>query len=160
MVGMAGDKKKVLFVCTGNTCRSPMAEGVFRDAVKEREDIEVLGSAGVAAYPGDQMSYDTAVVLHERGIEMDDFTSQPVNEELLKSATHVFAMTRGHLQMLVGAFPEHKEKCHLVCDFVEFNGRKGVDVPDPIGMGAPAYQQVAAVLDRAIPGLIEHIDGE
>ena len=153
-------KKKVLFVCTGNTCRSPMAEGFFRKAISEREDYECVGSAGVAAFPGDTMSRETEAVLAENEASVEDFRSRAVSDYLLDEATHVFAMTNSHLAMLVDAFPDHKDKCHLVCDFVELNGRVGVDVPDPIGMGPAAYGQVAKVLELAIPGLMGFMDAE
>src|SRR5690606_29836142 len=91
--------KSVLFVCTGNTCRSPMAEGLFRKAVEGRDDFEVM-SAGVAAYPGDRANPETVRFLKERGIGLDGFASQPVSPELLEKATHVFAMTSGHLEAL------------------------------------------------------------
>ena len=92
MVRAMSAKKSVLFVCTGNTCRSPMAEGLFRKAVEGRGDYEVR-SAGVAAYPGDQPNPETAKLLAARGISLDGFTSQPVSQELVEQATHVFAMT-------------------------------------------------------------------
>ena len=100
------EKKKVLFVCTGNTCRSPMAEGLFRKLVAEKPDYEVLGSAGVAAYPGDRISPETALVLKQQSADagVEDFRSRPVDAELLEQATHVFAMTESHLDMLLQAF--------------------------------------------------------
>lgn len=151
---------KVLFICTGNTCRSPMAEGLFRKAVAQRDDIEVLGSAGVAAYDGDTMSHDTAIVLKANDASLTDFSSRAVTAEMLDDATHVFAMTNSHLHMLVNAFPDHAEKCYLVCDFIEFNGKVGVDVPDPIGQGPRAYNMVAQVLNHALPTLITFMDSE
>ncbi|MBB5353346.1 protein-tyrosine phosphatase/ribose 5-phosphate isomerase B [Haloferula luteola] len=149
---------KVLFVCTGNTCRSPMAEALFRDAVEDREEFEVA-SAGVAAYPGSPISGESAAILMERGIESGAFRSQPVTEELLDWATHVFAMTGGHLAALLAEWPEYEDKFYLMCEFVELPGRGiGADVPDPIGMGKRAYEQVAGTFDRAIPTLIALID--
>ena len=151
-------KKSVLFVCTGNTCRSPMAEGLFQKAVSEREDFAVA-SAGVAAYPGSPLSEETRKILKGRGVTLDGFESQPVSEELIDGATHVFAMTASHLQALISLFPEHEDKFYLACEFVEIPGQGlACDVPDPFGMGKRAYEEVAKTLDLAIPTMIAFID--
>ena len=152
--------KKVLFVCTGNTCRSPMAEGLFKKAIDGNDAFECIGSAGVAAYTGDTISPETSEVLKKNEANLEGFRSRAVSDYLLAEATHVFAMTNSHLGMLVDAFPDHADKCYLVCDFVELNGEAGVDVPDPIGMGPLAYQQVAEVLGYAIPGILEFMDAQ
>ena len=158
MVPPMSASKSVLFVCTGNTCRSTMAEGMFRKAVENRGDFEVA-SAGIAAYPGDSANPETLRFLESRGIALDGFASQPVSPELLENATHVFAMTAGHLEALENLFPEYSDKFFLVCEFVELPGRGvAADVPDPIGMGKKAYQEVGKTLDLAIPTLIAFID--
>jgi len=151
-------KKRVLFVCTGNTCRSPMAEGLCRAILAERTDYEVA-SAGVAAYPGQPMSPETASILKQHGVATADFASRPVERPLLEHATHVFAMTHGHLRALEDQYPHLADKFYLVTEFADIPGRGvGADVPDPIGMGRRAYRQVAEVLGIAIPGIIAFID--
>lgn len=137
-----------------------MAEGFFRKAVAGREDFVALGSAGVSAYDGDKISPETAAELKRSAASLDDFRSRAVTKQMLKEATHVFAMTNAHLSALTRSFPSFEDKCHLVCDFIEINGQAGLDVPDPIGMGAPAYQQVSKVLSHAIPALISFIESE
>ena len=150
--------KHVLFVCTGNTCRSPMAEGLFRKATASRDDYQV-GSAGVAARRGTPASRETREVIRKRGAELTDFASRQVSEKLLMEATHVFAMTRGHLDLLEARFPEYSDKLYLVCEFADIDGQGiGADVPDPIGMGRSAYEAVADVLEVAIPAIIAYID--
>jgi protein-tyrosine-phosphatase len=153
-----GAPKQVLFVCTGNTCRSPLAEGMFRKLTEGRGDYAVA-SAGVAAMRGGPASAETLAVLRARGIELDGFRSQAVSAELVAEASHVFAMTVGHLASLERRFPEHADKFYLVCEFAEIPGQGiGVDVPDPIGLGRSAYEEVAAVLDLALPAIIAYID--
>lgn len=158
MVRAMSAKKSVLFVCTGNTCRSPMAEGLFRKAVESRGDF-VVRSAGVAAYPGDKANPETVKLLSGRGITLDGFRSQPLSRELVEQATHIFAMTAGHLEALENLFPDYSDKFYLACEFVEIPGRGvAADVPDPIGMGRKAYEETAKTLDLAIPSLIAFID--
>ncbi|MDA8975016.1 low molecular weight protein arginine phosphatase [Akkermansiaceae bacterium] len=148
--------RKVLFVCTGNTCRSPMAEGIFRQAA-EGTDYEV-SSAGVAAMPGSSASRETLDVLGDQNTTLKDFRSRMVDEEILKDVEAVFCMTEGHLEMLEMMYPEQEEKFHLACDFAEIDGRVGADVPDPIGMGRPAYDSTAKVLEEAVVGIIGFLD--
>ncbi|GAT31708.1 glycine hydroxymethyltransferase [Terrimicrobium sacchariphilum] len=145
--------KHVLFVCTGNVCRSPMAEALFRQLVADRDDIEVQ-SAGVSAGRGQPASLDSVRALKTLGIDLSRFRSQPVTEELVEQATHIFVMTRDHRRLLELFFPEASGKTYLVREFD--NGSP--DVPDPIGLGREVYERCRDVLRRSLPDLLNFID--
>jgi len=152
--------KTILFVCTGNVCRSPMAEGLLRHALKERRkagegraDIIVL-SAGVSAPKGAKASQHALEALAELGIQLGSFRSQPVTEELLERCTHVFTMTRDHYRILDLLFPEHSGKIRLLGEFTA----KGGDIPDPIGQGLPVYRKCRDVIKSALDHLLGFVD--
>lgn len=135
-----------------------MAEGLFRKAVESRPDYQV-GSAGVAARRGTPANPETLTLLKKHGVTLDGFSSRPINDAIVKSATHIFAMTRSHLRALETAFPDDTDKFYLTCEFADIPGEGiGIDVPDPIGMGRRAYEEVAEVFAVAIPSIIAYID--
>lgn len=135
-----------------------MAEGLFAKMVAKREDYSV-SSAGVAAWGGGPVSDDTRAVLQARKAPVPDAGGRAVTDDVLAQATHVFAMTQGHLDVLEREFPAHSSKFHLVCDFADVDGNgPGSDVPDPIGMGRGAYEAVADVLETALPMVVAYID--
>lgn len=134
-----------------------MAEGLLRREIGDDASIEV-SSAGVAASRGAAASHETRNVLEKRAAGLQDFRSRQVNRQILEQATHVFAMTDGHLAMLESQFPEYAEKYHLIGEFAPGADRHGAqDVPDPIGMGLAAYEKVARFLESAMPTLLAYV---
>ncbi|MGZ7445637.1 low molecular weight protein arginine phosphatase [Paenibacillus sp. TH7-28] len=109
---------RILFVCTGNTCRSPMAEGLLRKIARERGlDVEVR-SAGVAAAKGASMSMHAEAVLKDRGIA-DAFESTPLQAELARWADLILTLTQGHKRQVVYTFPHTADKIYTLKEFVE-----------------------------------------
>lgn len=145
--------KSVLFVCTGNTCRSPMAEGLFRKALAKRQGWTVR-SAGVAASVGSKENRDTTKILAMLEANLSDFRSRQITRAMMEQADAVFAMTQGHIHAMEDEFPEFADKIYLIGDF----SAEGGDVPDPIGMGAKAYEEVAVTLAACFPGIIQFLE--
>jgi tRNA threonylcarbamoyl adenosine modification protein (Sua5/YciO/YrdC/YwlC family) len=139
-----------LFVCTGNTCRSPLAEGFFRkmlaNRLKCREDEladhgYMVLSAGMSAEPGLPAARESIEVAARYGVDLRAHESQPVSQRLLEQADQIFTMTRGHRESILAAYP------HLG-DRVELLARDGSEIPDPIGLGEVEYEQCRAEIDR------------
>ena len=149
--------KHVLFVCTGNTCRSPMAETLFRDLVKDRADYTV-SSAGVGAYQGDLASAHTEQLMAERGLDMSAFRSRFITEEIVHEATHIFAMSRGHYGAIEDMFPEVADKLYLVSEFAPDDAMRGQDVNDPFGAPREVYMETRDTLLKILPSIKAYID--
>lgn len=109
---------RILFVCTGNTCRSPMAEGMLRKLAEERGlELEVR-SAGVAASQGAVMSMHAEAVLRDQGIE-DTITSTPLSAELVNWADLILTLTSGHRSYVIHYFPESADKIYTLKEYAE-----------------------------------------
>jgi len=149
--------KNVLFVCTGNTCRSPMAEGLFRELVKDRPDYAV-GSAGVAAMNGQSASQHTLDILKEKGADPGTFRSRAVTRDLVQQATHIFAMSQHHLATLENEFPEAEGKAYLVSEFAAEDMLRNQDVTDPFGGPRRYYDDTRWMLEKLLPTVLAYIE--
>ncbi|HEX4706319.1 MAG TPA: low molecular weight protein arginine phosphatase, partial [Candidatus Udaeobacter sp.] len=149
--------KSVLFVCTGNICRSPIAEGLFRRLIGNRKDIEVL-SAGVHAVRGQPPSLYAVQVCAKEGVDISDLRSQPLTPELIDRATHIFAMTGGHVETIQALFPYGAEKSFLLREFEEPGTTVWRDVPDPIGLGRDVYEDCARTIKNALPSVLAFVE--
>lgn len=143
--------RTLLFVCTGNTCRSPMAE---RLAARRCADISgwSFASAGVFAANGAPPSDLAVAALRESGIALDDHRARPLSGDMVRTADLVVTMTQGHRDMVLDMVPEAVEKVHTLHSF-GLEG-KGNDVMDPFGGGMDTYRLVRDEIDAALPDLI------
>lgn len=141
----------ILFVCTGNSCRSVMAEYLLNDMAKKRGVSWNARSAGTAAERYFPTPEGVKTSLGERGIEVNH-TPQLVGRELMDWAGLVVAMTRGHRDHLIDLYPEHTDKVVL---FSEFAGQGTADVSDPIGKPVKIYRECADLLEKGISAALE-----
>jgi glycine hydroxymethyltransferase len=149
--------KNVLFVCTGNICRSPIAEGLFRRLIGNRKDIEVA-SAGVHAVRGQPPSLYAVQVCAEEGTDIGGLRSQPLTATLVDQATHIFAMTGAHLETIQTLFPQTAEKTFLLREFEEPGTTVWREVPDPIGLGREVYEHCARIIKNALPSVLAFVE--
>ncbi len=142
---------KILFVCTGNTCRSPMAKGIFSKYLAEKLGcrIDRLGkigykvdSAGTVGLAGFSASPEAIAACAARGIDIKSHKSQRLSEELIKDSDIIFVMTRLHYEHVAAVSGEAASRCMLLSE--------AGDIPDPIGQLQEVYDNCAGLIEAAV----------
>ena len=144
---------RLLFVCSGNTCRSPMAEALLRAALPDGSGWTVE-SAGISAENGVPASRNAVAAMRELGMDISGHLSRKATREMLSSADVVVAMTRSHRARLVSLDPGVEQKSFLMLDF--HPGQRRIrDMEDPIGGAISAYRACRDLILECMPDLVD-----
>ena len=141
---------RILFVCTGNTCRSPMAEAICQHYLPDAEVI----SAGVGAVPGLTASIGAIDAMQQLGLNLDHHRSRALSSYLLADVDLVLCMGQSHKQVILQALPEYADKVFTLAEYVGETG----DIADPWGGDAEEYQACAAQIEDLIKKLAERLE--
>ncbi|TWU43805.1 Low molecular weight protein-tyrosine-phosphatase YwlE [Novipirellula aureliae] len=149
-------KPVIALVCTGNTCRSPMAETIMREQLRKRtgcEDAVRVLSAGVAASAGSGASPHAVAVMGKRGLDLTGHSSRPLDESVMNVADLVLTMTRGHRAAILAAWPEMHDRIFTL-------RRDGGDISDPVGMDIEVYRACADQIEEELGKWLDSLDDD
>lgn len=127
---------KLLFVCTGNTCRSPMAAALMNKIAVDNDMDIVAESAGIFAKADEKASSNAIKAMNDYGIDISSHKATPLTEKLINDADIVLTMTEGHKSMILGFAPD---KIHTICEYAGYDG----DINDPFGGNLNQYKNIA-----------------
>lgn len=149
-----GKIKSVLFVCTGNSCRSVMAEGLLKKYLKElgKDDIEVH-SAGIMPLGGLPPTEETIQTMKEEGVDVSGVRSHSLTDEMIRKADLILVMERLHKEEIIRRIMQAVSKTYLLKEFdnPEKTGRReNSDIPDPIGRPMKYYRYCISMIKKEI----------
>lgn len=140
--------EKIIFICTGNTCRSPMAEGLFRAHGGEEITGLTAFSAGLFTQEGMPVSENAVTAAAELGADIADHRARILTPELAREARYLICMTGAHYDRICEMLPQEAEKVFTLLP---------QDIPDPVGGNLDTYRQAAAVIDEGVKSIVERL---
>lgn len=145
-------------VCTGNTCRSPMAAALLSAAARARGRSLDVESAGISPFPDASIAAETVETLREIGVAPLERRACALDEDAVHRSDVILAMERWHLDRIVERHPEAKAKTHLVIAFA--GGAADEGIPDPYGLSVERYRSVRDRLRTVAEGVLDRLDRE
>lgn len=148
---------KIMFICTGNICRSAMADWLMKKKLQERNITNIkIYSSGIFAMQNDISTDEAIEVMEEYGVDLKNHRATPTIKSNIKEMDLILCMTISHKQTLINQYPDLKDKIFTLKEYVGMT-EKGIEIKDPWGYTLAVYRFCAAEIDECLNKLIEKI---
>ena len=154
-VAVSNSDLTLLFVCTGNTCRSPMAEQIFNEQARDLSAHAI--SAGLNAKPGSPINPQAADALTQLGYSPKDHSSTLVSAEVVEKADVILTFTKYQKDEVAKRFPAAVEKLFTISEYANTEIGKSEDVADPYGKSAEVYKETAETIDSLVELIVSSL---
>lgn len=154
----------ILFVCTGNTCRSSMAEGIFKHLLKNSGNNNInVSSAGINAFEGDDANEKAIYTLNKKGIDILNHKARQLTKKIIIDSDIILTMTKSHKKMIINAAPEYSNRVYTLKEYAfiinnEETEGKNLDIVDPYGLDYNVYEKVAEEIEENLIKIINKIE--
>ncbi|MBU1086452.1 MAG: threonylcarbamoyl-AMP synthase [Candidatus Omnitrophica bacterium] len=155
MIAQIYKRINILFVCTGNSCRSAMAEGLMKNIVKGNDWFDI-SSAGVAAFGGMPASHDAIAVMKKYGVDITGHRARRLTNQMVKVADYILVMENAHREFMFDRYWRVKKRIFLLKEFSKDKSGK-LAIQDPIGRNINFYEDVAKIIKQSIEGLVDRL---
>ena len=160
---MKNKQLQILFVCTGNVCRSAMAEGILKKMIAENyKDLIIVKSAGTNTITSMSATAFSQEAAKDNGINISSHRSKPLTESLAAKNDLIFVMTQEHIEFIKAYFMKHLDKVYALKKFNKPKV-KNIDIDDPIGGSLNSYKkifkEINKEIERIFPTLIKIVQG-
>lgn len=151
----------ILFVCTGNTCRSSMAEGILKDMLEKNNIKNInVSSAGISAFEGDNANEKAINTLNNMGIDILNHKARLISKEIIEKSDLILTMTLSHKKMILKFAPEFSNKVYTLKEYALIvnneNNCDNMDIVDPFGLDYNAYEKTAKEIQEQLTKIISN----
>ena len=146
------EARTILLVCTGNSCRSVMPAGLLKEALKGKDDYEII-TAGVAAVKGMRPTFEAIHAMFEHKIDVTNHRSMPITDEMFNKADLILVMEKRHKEDILRRIPQAAQKTYLLSEFGRIDKEDKLvdpDIPDPIGKSLEFYRKVFNIIKESV----------
>ena len=147
---------KIMFICTGNICRSAMAHKMLeKKAEEQNKDIEVY-SCGIWAMQGDIPTYEAIQVMKEYGVDLSTHRATNIQNSNIEEMDLILCATKNHKRNVIAMYPELKDKVFTMKEYGSYP-KDDLDISDPWGYGFDVYKKCAKEIEECINRIIKNI---
>ena len=153
---------KIMFICTGNICRSAMADAMLKYKIKDTDlenKIEVY-SAGTYAETGAYATYNAIEAMDELGVDLRLHRATNILDSNIQDMDLILCATQNHRDFIISMYPDLINKTFTIKEYADYDTETGIDIPDPWGYDLTVYRKCASVLDTCLDKIIERLKSE